>query len=256
VVYHYDESNNIVITHIICSHVTPVASDTAVRGTEAYMSQSVQPCSDISGRQVESFFSEVFTADSSMTLQPKLNEDSEFTDLLNEVLSACPIVTEAGSFADVINSYQQQSDDIAFIEDQQQAAEATVSGTATGVSVDKDRQPAAEAAVSEDRPSATTPTRSRSPDSILGRELEDVENSPCSGKRGAPAWFRGKKIFPAFASHIFYPSPPKKAKADNIPLAQLFPACISSKKWRELHRQKKAGQRKSSKKVCIFFCVL
>ena len=49
---------------------------------------------------------------------------------------------------------------------------------------------------------------------------------------------RTGKISQAFSSHIFYPEPPKKAKTSKLTPTQLFPACISSKTWRDMHRTK------------------
>ena len=66
--------------------------------------------------------------------------------------------------------------------------------------------------------------------------MHSNDPSPCSAKRGLPQWFRGN-VSSAFASHIFYPSPPKK-KGGKLAPTQLFPACVSSHKWRELHRLK------------------
>jgi hypothetical protein len=74
----------------------------------------------------------------------------------------------------------------------------------------------------------------KSPEVILIVNANDP--SPCSAKRGLPQWFKGN-VSSAFKSHIFYPSPPKK-KSGKLAPTQLFPACVSSQKWRELHRLK------------------
>ena len=70
----------------------------------------------------------------------------------------------------------------------------------------------------------------RSPDTILKKRPDAIENSPCSAKRGVPVWFKGN-ISSAFSCHIFYPSPPKKAKTGKLAPMQLVPACVSTKKW-------------------------
>ena len=49
--------------------------------------------------------------------------------------------------------------------------------------------------------------------------------SPSKAMYGIPSWYEGK-VSAAFAKHIFWPSPPKKAttKAKKV----LFPACAST----------------------------
>jgi hypothetical protein len=59
--------------------------------------------------------------------------------------------------------------------------------------------------------------------------------SPCKARRGIPTWFQGN-VSSAFANHIYWPSPPKKNTSTVRKV--LFPACASSKEWRDLHRQK------------------
>ena len=61
--------------------------------------------------------------------------------------------------------------------------------------------------------------------------------SPFSAKHGLPHWFKGR-VAAAFSTHIFYPEPPKKTKAGKLLPNQLFPACISTKKWRDMHVNK------------------
>lgn len=61
--------------------------------------------------------------------------------------------------------------------------------------------------------------------------------TPVKAKRGIPHWFRGK-VSPAFASHIFWPSPPKKP-AGQRRKNTIFPACASTHTWRELYNQTK-----------------
>jgi hypothetical protein len=76
-----------------------------------------------------------------------------------------------------------------------------------------------------------------------GQSNKDVNlNSatPMKAKRGVPSWFGGK-VSGAFANHIFFPSPPKKTKANTVKKV-LFPACASSALWRETTRQKSAVQ--------------
>jgi len=91
---------------------------------------------------------------------------------------------------------------------------------------------------------------SESPDVILKHNSDVSASSPCSAKQGHPVWFRGK-ISPVFASHIFYPSPPKKMKCKKLLPAQLFPACVSTKKWRELHREKKTAKPRTVSKIQV-----
>ena len=74
-----------------------------------------------------------------------------------------------------------------------------------------------------------------------------MTSSPFSAKRGVPHWFSGK-ISPAFSSHIFYPEPPKKVKTSKLTPTQLFPACISSKTWRDMHRTKESAKAKATSK--------
>ena len=103
-------------------------------------------------------------------------------------------------------------------------------------------------------------TSCKSPEVILTAISNDP--SPCSSKRGVPQWFKGN-VSSAFSSHIFYPSPPKKKNSKLAP-TQLFPACVSSQKWRELHRLKtvktlpavKTSTKKDNKVCSELFCVL
>jgi hypothetical protein len=62
--------------------------------------------------------------------------------------------------------------------------------------------------------------------------------SPMKARRGVPSWFAGK-VSKAFAHHIFWPSPPKKATLSRAKKA-LFPACASTAQWRDLYLQTKA----------------
>jgi len=63
----------------------------------------------------------------------------------------------------------------------------------------------------------------------------EVSDSPSKAKRGIPVWYEGK-VSPAFAQHIFWPSPPKR-KAPRV-AHELFPASASTATWRELYKQK------------------
>ena len=61
--------------------------------------------------------------------------------------------------------------------------------------------------------------------------------TPSKIKRGVPHWYAGK-VSPAFANHIFWPSPPKKKQQKSSRQVQLFPACASSRVWRRMHEEK------------------
>ena len=61
------------------------------------------------------------------------------------------------------------------------------------------------------------------------------DTTPHKIRKGVPHWFQGK-VSPAFESHLFWPSPPKKRGRNNAP-KMLFPACASTSQWREHHRQ-------------------
>jgi len=60
-------------------------------------------------------------------------------------------------------------------------------------------------------------------------------SSPCKIKRGIPSWYAGK-VSPAFASHMFWPSPSKRKK---MAPRELLPAAASTDTWRHMYRYKK-----------------
>jgi len=67
--------------------------------------------------------------------------------------------------------------------------------------------------------------------------LETVK-TPLKAKRGIPSFYSGK-VSPAFANHIFWPSPRLKNKSSSV-RHEIVPACASSAQWREHHRDKVA----------------
>jgi hypothetical protein len=77
--------------------------------------------------------------------------------------------------------------------------------------------------------------------------LDDKNGSPFKAKRGIPSWYEGR-VSAAFAKHIFWPSPPKKAiKTRRV----LFPACASTQQWRQLHRENSIVTKKFYKSTTI-----
>jgi len=67
--------------------------------------------------------------------------------------------------------------------------------------------------------------------------------------KGVPVWLKGK-VYRAFEANVFWPSPPKTKSKRNVSAQvekELFPACASTAKWRELHRQRKEKQSKKQK---------
>ena len=60
--------------------------------------------------------------------------------------------------------------------------------------------------------------------------LDEVHTPPnvTKIKRGIPSWYDGK-VSPAFASHMFWPSPPKRRKPTP---GMLLPAAASTETWR------------------------
>ena len=63
-----------------------------------------------------------------------------------------------------------------------------------------------------------------------------------------PVWYAGQKISPAFTNHIFWPSPQKKTKSNKV--RELFPACASSRTWREVYRRKEEDKLKKGTPKC------
>lgn len=70
--------------------------------------------------------------------------------------------------------------------------------------------------------------------------------TPFKGKLGVPVWFSGK-VSPAFHDHLFWPSPPKKVAKKSQ--KEIFPACCSTAKWRQLYRERTVSKSCSDKKA-------
>jgi hypothetical protein len=73
------------------------------------------------------------------------------------------------------------------------------------------------------------------------------DGSPMKAKRGIPAWYHGK-VSSVFARHIFWPSPSKSKKSAATMRRSLFPACASTKVWREIHVQNSVKSKQSVSK--------
>jgi len=76
-------------------------------------------------------------------------------------------------------------------------------------------------------------------------QLDEVHTpaNPTKIKRGIPLWYAGK-VSPAFASHMFWPSPPKRKKPRS---GMLLPAAASTETWRHMYMQKKNKTKASVK---------
>jgi len=102
-----------------------------------------------------------------------------------------------------------------------------------------------------DWPGITVP--SQPPISSSSNATNDIQLSgeltPHKIKKGVPVWFK-RMVSPAFEANVFWPSPPKTKCKHNVSAQiekELFPACASTAKWRELHRQRKEKQSKKQK---------
>jgi len=177
----------------------------------------------------------VLTVGDLNAFQSHLDEHSDLTDLITEVFSADlsqsvqPAVTGASgslqvidvSPADVtvsdangpvqpvaVDAAAVTSEDIQTGED---GTEAQVIGVdPSPVHLQSIEQHSPDVSVTGTS-GATSANVAVSPQNCLLRSPDAVENSPCSAKRGVPVRFK-KNISSAFNAHIFYPSPPKKAK--------------------------------------------
>jgi hypothetical protein len=187
------------------------------------------------------------TSQSSTNLPVKLSTDMPVTSEVTNELPALVVEStpEPRSDSPVMNELPTMT--VAVAQASEPSANLPVTSDVRASTVVSTPVHSAASPVTSDVP-AMTVAHTRQYDVILKFLSCSTNGSPFHGKRGARRWFQGK-ISPAFSSQIFYPSPPKQRKVEKLVLAQLFPACVSTQTWRDLHRQKELKEAMENTKL-------